>query len=272
MNDRVEFVLVIFCKLLKAPADRMVKKLLTHVFRRYYEALHAFPRNFDLMSQKSRKRDQKIKKLSADFRFFHFPIVATLSHWYQVWIAAALSCFEPCLKWSLFRFSPSLINQQTLALAAATGLSLPAIVAALSGSGTSLAANPASATGATAMQNPATAAGLNPSAALLSALASGGNCSSQLAGGGTTVSAAANATNPNAALVAALMNSAAASNSSLQGQSMRGAGSEQQNSSHNAAAAAAVTSQQAASLNSQSPNYLHNLSNTHSLVGLVSFP
>ena len=51
-------------------------------FRQYYIALHAFPRTIDLMSLKSRKRDQKLKK-TADFRFFRFPFVTTLSHWYQ---------------------------------------------------------------------------------------------------------------------------------------------------------------------------------------------
>lgn len=163
--------------------------------------------------------------------------------------------------------NPSLINQQTLALAAATGLSLPAIAAALSGSGNTLA-SPVSA--AAAMQNPATATAavsntatglsLNPSAALLSALAAGGNCSSQL--GGTT------ANNPNAALVAALMNSAGsnASSNSLHAQSVRGtaaAATELQASSQNAAAASQATHNAVAT--SQSPNYLQNLSSTHSL-------
>ena len=63
-------------------------------FRRYYIALHAFSRIVDLMSPKSRERNQKIKKLSGDFPFFLFSFMATLSHWYQGWVAVALACFE----------------------------------------------------------------------------------------------------------------------------------------------------------------------------------
>ena len=52
----------------------MVKKTLDQIFRRYYIiALHAFSRNIGMLSPKSRKRDQKIKKNSAQiFRFSSF--------------------------------------------------------------------------------------------------------------------------------------------------------------------------------------------------------
>ena len=65
-----DFVPVSFCKLLNKPADRMVKKTLEYkIFRRFYIALHAFLRNIDTLSPKSRKRDEKI---SADLPVFCF--------------------------------------------------------------------------------------------------------------------------------------------------------------------------------------------------------
>ena len=64
------------------------KKLLNRIFRRYCIALRAFSRNIDMMSSKSRKWDQKIKKISAAFPFFQFSFVALLSHWYQINIGA----------------------------------------------------------------------------------------------------------------------------------------------------------------------------------------
>ena len=92
-----DFVPVKFCKLLNAPADRMVEKTLKQdFFRRYYITLHTFSRNIDLMSQKSRKRDKKIKKNSAYLPFFQFSFVATLSHWYQDWVKVTPACFETC--------------------------------------------------------------------------------------------------------------------------------------------------------------------------------
>ena len=57
------------------------RKLLNTIFRRFYVALHAISRNIDKMSPKSWKGDQKSEKLSADFPFFQFSFVATLSHW-----------------------------------------------------------------------------------------------------------------------------------------------------------------------------------------------
>ena len=48
------------------------RKLLNGIFRRYYIALHAFPRNFDLMSPKSRKQDKKSKKIGC--RFYVLPV------------------------------------------------------------------------------------------------------------------------------------------------------------------------------------------------------
>ena len=190
-----------------------------------------------------------------------------------------LRIINTCISKYVPLFSPSLLNQQTLALAAASGLSLPAIAAALSGSGNTFGGS----SGTAAIQNPvatATAvsnaaglsAGLNPSAALLSALA-GGNCSSQL---GTGSAAAASVNNPNAALVAALMNSAGsnASTNALHGQSVRG-GTELQNSSQNPATASQVSAGThnatpgavLGATSSQSQNYLQNFSSTHSLVG-----
>ena len=32
--------------------------------------------------------------MSTDFPFFQSPFVATLSHWYQDWVEAAVPCFE----------------------------------------------------------------------------------------------------------------------------------------------------------------------------------
>ena len=49
-----------------------------------------------MMTPKSRKRDQKIKKNSADFQFFQFSFVASLSHWYQDWVKVNLACFQEC--------------------------------------------------------------------------------------------------------------------------------------------------------------------------------
>ena len=72
-----------------------LRKLLNKTFRWYYIALHAFSRNIDFMSPKSRKRDQKPKKLSADADF-PFWFVATLSsHWYQDGIKILAQSPEP---------------------------------------------------------------------------------------------------------------------------------------------------------------------------------
>ena len=81
-----DFVPVGFCKVLKAPANRMVKKLLNKILRQFYIALHAFSQNTDLMSPKSRKLDQKMKKNERSIAVFpdsprggHFiPLVSRL--------------------------------------------------------------------------------------------------------------------------------------------------------------------------------------------------
>ena len=41
------------------------------------------------------------KKIGADFPFFPFSFVATLSHWYQDWVIVAIACFETC--WNAVR-------------------------------------------------------------------------------------------------------------------------------------------------------------------------
>ena len=66
------------------------RKLLNQIFRRI--ALRAFSRKIDLMSP---------TKLSAEFRFFQFPVVASLSHRYQDCVKAALACFET--RWNATR-------------------------------------------------------------------------------------------------------------------------------------------------------------------------
>ena len=64
------------------------------IFRQYYIALHAFSPNIGMMSPKSRKQDQKMKK---EFSvFFQFSFMAALSHWHQDWVTAALAYFETC--------------------------------------------------------------------------------------------------------------------------------------------------------------------------------
>ena len=71
--------MVSFCKLLNAPADRMVKKLLNRIFR-HYLALHAFSRNID-MSPKLRKRAQKSKnqhRFSVSVCCHFIPLVSRL--------------------------------------------------------------------------------------------------------------------------------------------------------------------------------------------------
>ena len=73
----------------------MVKKTLEQIIRHYYITLHASSRNIDL-SPKRRKRDQKIKKISADFSFFQSSFMTTSSSWYHDWHKNALACFEAC--------------------------------------------------------------------------------------------------------------------------------------------------------------------------------
>ena len=74
---------------------RRSRKHLNKIFRLFYMALHAFSRNNDMMSSKSRKRDQKIKnKMSANFLFCQFWFVATLSHWFQSWVKVDVACFQ----------------------------------------------------------------------------------------------------------------------------------------------------------------------------------
>ena len=84
-----DFVPISLCKFLNAPADL--------IFRRYCIALHALSQNIDMMSPKSRKQDEKIKrKLNADFPLFQFSFVATLPTRYQDWVKVDLACFQTC--------------------------------------------------------------------------------------------------------------------------------------------------------------------------------
>ena len=74
MDDKVEFVPVSFCKLMK---HQLTVKLLNGIFRlrRHYIALHAFPQNFDLMSQ----RWAKNRKTGKNFAFVKTVEVLSLS-------------------------------------------------------------------------------------------------------------------------------------------------------------------------------------------------
>ena len=73
MDDWVEFVPISFCKLLKA-LNVWKRKLLNTIFGQYYIALHAFSRIIDLMSLKSRNRDQKKSMKKTECRFLIFSV------------------------------------------------------------------------------------------------------------------------------------------------------------------------------------------------------
>ena len=50
------------------------RKLSNKIFRRYYIAFRTSSQNIDMMASKSKKWDQKIKKMSAGFPFCRFPL------------------------------------------------------------------------------------------------------------------------------------------------------------------------------------------------------
>ena len=80
MGDSVEFVPVSFCKLLKAQADRMVKKTLECYFQTIFNSVAHLSTEFRRDVSGIKKTGQTIfKKLSADyiFQFFQFLFVVT---------------------------------------------------------------------------------------------------------------------------------------------------------------------------------------------------
>ena len=93
----VRFRTVSFCKLLNAPADRMVKKTFKYDFQTILHSIARLVTEHWHVSEIEKMGPKKIrKKLSADIPFSQFSFLALSSHWYQHWVKVALACFETC--------------------------------------------------------------------------------------------------------------------------------------------------------------------------------